>query len=529
MNKGIYKIGVKKTVLFSILLGNIQGIHSSAMTSSGDVKETTPTNIIFILIDDLGWKDLECTGSNYYQTPNIDKMASEGAVFSSSYSTSPVSSPSRGAIFTGKYPARTGFTSVYSVESTEDTEVWHSYSKSEVTGRNSQYLEAMNLHVLPRSEYTFAEALRDAGYKTGYVGKWHCGWHQNFSPDNQGFEYAEGYRNVPDYTKGHFGKHFMGHVKGLEDLKPEDDMADVLTEKAVDYIKQNKDVPFLLVLSHYAVHGPLMAKEEVIKKYENIEGDDQSFPVYAAMVESVDKSVKKINDVLEELNISDNTLVVFTSDNGGYVSSSEKYNVIPTSNYPLLGGKSMAYEASMRVPMIIKWPSKVKTGMIIDTPVISTDLYPTFLESAKVALLPDQHKDGVSLLPLFSGEKIPDRELYFHFPHYTSYTSPYTAILDNDWKLIRFYNDAQEGYQLFDMKNDPYELNNLAEKNPKKVKQLMTKMAKWYVDVDAKLPRKNPAYNEDKPSTNTGKDCYETAVELREKSARGLKANRLLK
>ena len=494
---------------------------SGTQTVFAETSTPTPTgtkpNVILILVDDMGWKDLGCMGSTYFQTPNIDKMASEGALFTHAYATSPVSSPSRGAIFTGKYPARTGFTTVYGVKATDSTEIWHPYSKSEITGKNSQYKEAMNLHVLPLKEYTFAEALRDAGYKTALVGKWHCGWHENFSPDHQGFEYTEGYRKIPSYTSGHLGKHYINKVKGLEGLKPEDDMADVLTEKAVEYIKANKDNPFLLVLSHFAVHNPCEAKSEVVEKYKKLKGDDQNHPVYAAMVESVDKSVERIMQTLDELKLSENTLVVFTSDNGGLTGVNSKNAVYNTSNYPLSGGKSMAYEAGMRVPMIVKWPGKVKEKSVIDVPVIGTDLYPTFLDVTHTKLLPEQHKDGVSLLPLLSGKGIENRELYFHFPHYTSYTSPFTSVVDNGWKLIHFYNDAEGGYQLFNLTNDPYELHDLSAKYPKKVKELMNKISKWCVEVDAKLPRKNPDYNKKLPATCTGKDAYETARKIRER------------
>ncbi|MCG8311063.1 MAG: sulfatase [Cytophagales bacterium] len=493
------------------------------MFLSCNMKHNYPANIILILIDDMGWKDLTCTGSTYYQTPNIDQFAAEGLMFTRGYSTSPVCSPSRGAIFSGKSPARTGFTSVYLTNSVEDTEIWHPYSKSEVEGNNSQYLEAMNLHVLPRSEYTFAEALRDAGYKTGYLGKWHCGWHDNFSPDKQGFDYAEGFRNVPTYTKGHFGRNLIGDVKGLEDLKPDDDIADALTEKAVRFIEKNKDEPFLLVLSHYAVHAPYMAKKEVIEKYERIKGADQNYPVYAAMVESVDKSVGRINSALKGLELEENTLVVFTSDNGGLTRTTDSGVYSPTSNYPLLGGKSMAYEASMRVPFIVKWPDRIKGGQSSDTPVVSTDLYPTFLEAAGIRPIPEQHKDGLSLNSEFSGIKLPDRELHFHFPHYTGYTSPYSVIIDDDWKLIRFYNDAKGGYQLFNMKDDPYELNDLSEINPDKVQVLSRKMNSWQIDAGAKLPRRNPDFNIDEHATKTGLDCYEIALTHREQSKERLK------
>lgn len=504
---------------FIFVLSIILLLHISCVNQNKE----SPTNIILVLIDDLGWKDLGCTGSTYYQTPNIDQFASEGILFTRGYSTSPVCSPSRGAIFSGKSPARTGFTSVYLKNSVEDREVWHPYSKSEVSGDNSQYLEAMNLHVLPRSEYTFAEALRDAGYKTGYLGKWHCGWHDNFSPEQQGFEYAEGYRNVPTYTKGHFGRNLIGDVKGLKDLKPDDDIADVLTEKAVRFIERNRDNPFLLVLSHYAVHAPFMAKKEIVEKYEKIQVTDQNYPVYAAMVESVDKSVGRINEILKQLELDENTLVVFTSDNGGLTRDTDSGKESPTSNYPLLGGKSMAYEAAMRVPFIVKWPAKANAGKSTNIPVIGTDLYPTFLEAASIEAIPEQHTDGKSILPALTGEKSANRSLHFHFPHYTSYTSPYSIVMEDNWKLIRFYNDAAAGFQLFNMENDPYELNDLAASNPEKVNELFQKMIDWQKQAGAKLPRENPLYQPDVQATRTGLDSYNTAMKHRNQALTRLK------
>lgn len=489
--------------------------------------EKNSANIVLILIDDMGWKDLTCTGSTFYQTPHIDQLATEGTIFTHGYSTSPVCSPSRGAIFSGKSPARTGLTTVFGGKS-DSTEVWHPYSKTDIKGANTQNYEAECRFVLPRAEFTFAEALQKNGYKTGYIGKWHCGWNENFWPDKQGFEYAEGYRTIPSGTKGHFGRKYIGVVKGLEDLKPDDDMADVLTEKALQFIEKNRHEPFLLVVSHYAVHGPLVAKEEVVNKYKRIPGSDQNHPVYAAMIESVDNSVGLINAKLKELGLDEHTLFVFTSDNGGVEKDTDSGQLSNTSNHPLLGGKSMAYEAAMRIPFIVKWPAKVVKGKKNDTPVISTDLYPTFLDAAGADLLPDQHLDGTSLLPLLEGMKLRERALHFHFPHYTSNTSPYSVIIDNDWKLIRFYNDASGGFQLFDMKNDPYEQNDLSEKYPHRKEALYLKMKDWQKSAGAKLPKPNVKFNHNLKATETGTDSYIKATKLRNQAEeRLIKATKL--
>ena len=520
---------MNKRILGNLLLGGglllpcqqmvaaAAAVAADAADAAGTTAAKHPTNVVLILIDDMGWKDLGCMGSNYFQTPHIDQLAAEGAIFTHAYSTSPVSSPARGALYTGKYPARTGFTAVYKINSTEDKEIWHPYSKVEVDGKNSQSLEAMNLHVLPLKEYTFAEAFRDAGYKTGFLGKWHCGWHDNFAPDRQGFDYAEGYRTIPSYTGGHFGKHYVNKVKGLEGLTPEDYMADVLTDKAVDYIKANKENPFLLVLSHFAVHAPCEGKADLVRKYEQLKGDDQNYPVYAAMVESVDQSVERVMRTLKECGIDDNTLVVFTSDNGGLSDIKKENRIGNTSNYPLLGGKSTAYEAGVRIPMIVRWPGRVKPKTKVDVPVILTDLYPTFLDAAQQKMHPEQHKDGISLMPILDGKSMPERPLFFHFPHYTSFTSPYTAVVENGWKLIRFYNDAAGRYQLFNLTVDPYEQNDLQAQYPEKVKAMDAKITKWCKEVDAKLPRKNPKYSKDLPATSTKEHAYEKATSVRER------------
>lgn len=475
--------------------------------TSGLIAADRP-NILFILIDDLGWKDLGCTGSGYYQTPNIDHLAASGMLFSNAYSASPVCSPSRGAILSGKMPARTGLTNVFAdVHGVDSEGVWHEVSKPE--RGNIQNLEALNRHVLPLEEVTIAEALLESGYETGFVGKWHCGWHEKFWPDKQGFDFAEGFRTKPTGTRGHFGKKYIGIVKGLEGLKPDDDMADALTEAAIGFIEKKRDKPFFLMLSHYAVHNPQEAKEEVIAKYKKLPTTDQSNPVYAAMVESVDRSVGSITAALKRLGLEDETIVIFTSDNGGLSPKS-------TSNYPLMGGKSFPYEAGMRVPLIIKWPGRVKANSASNVRTVGPDLYPTFLEIAEAALRPGQHEDGVSLLPIITGAGIlQPRSIVFHFPHYTHATGPFASIIEDNWKLIRFYNDTAGAYQLFNLLYDPYEQADLSDIMSDRVHEMQADLSKWQRGANAKMPRPNSGFETAKKSSKDKSHSWEMALKER--------------
>jgi arylsulfatase A len=334
-------------------------------------------NIVLILIDDLGWKDLGCTGSRYYQTPHIDRLASEGMLFTQAYAAAPICSPSRGALYSGQYPARSKFTAVIRPYVEPDS---HLHEVSKPVRGNLQHDEALHRHCLPPDVPTIAELLKPAGYRTGLVGKWHCGWNEAHWPDKRGWDVAEGFRTLPAATKGHFGRDFIPYkCKGLDDLRDDDYMTDVLTDRAVAFLNDaaERDQPFHLTLSHYAVHTKLDAPDDLIEKYRRLPTTDQDNPVYAAMIEKVDQSVGRIVETLDALGISDNTMVVFTSDNGGLSPDA-------TSNYPLMGGKSFCYEAGMRVPLIIKWPARVPADRREATRTVSVDLTATWLAMAGV-------------------------------------------------------------------------------------------------------------------------------------------------
>lgn len=469
-------------------------------------------NIVLILIDDMGWKDFGEAGSTYYETPNIDQLSREGIRFTKAYSAAPVCSPSRGALLTGRYPARTKLTTVWNQnESPIDKEAkLHTTAKQgEKNGRqkfNYRYEEAMHYHGLPLSETTFADILTENGYHTGYIGKWHCGWDENFWPDKRGFQYAEGYRTKPVRTP-HFGTEAIGNVAGLEGLKPTDYVGDKLTDKAVEFIQKNanSEKPMMLMLSHYLVHGPVEGKEEYTKKYEAKPKTDQNRPGFAAMVQSVDECVGRVIQALKDAEIYDNTVVIFTSDNGGPVPV--------TSCYPLLGGKSFLFEAGTRIPFIVSWKGKIESNVDNDHRIMQPDIFPTLLDIAGIPQKPELHKDGSSIYPLlFNGREWQQKPLFFHFPHYTHATSPGTFLIDDNWKLIRFYNNLDENqYMLFNLEEDPYEQNDLASTQKDKVNELAELMDKYVAETGCEKPLPNPEFDKEKPVQLDKKHYYEFA------------------
>lgn len=441
------------------------------------------TNFVFILIDDMGWTDAGCYGSTFYETPNIDKLAAEGMRFTNAYAASPVCSPTRASIMTGKYPARLGITQ------------WIGAPDKPV-----KYV-----HNMPTEELTIAEALKQAGYTTAFIGKWHLGEQEKYYPEKQGFDVNEG-----GYRAGH---PWAGYFSPYENPKLPDGLkgeylTDRLTEESLKFLDENSDKPFLLYLSHYAVHTPMQAKEKHIDKYNTkakglppseepaylTERDDiitkqlQDHPVYAAMVQSTDESVGHVMNKLEALGLSDNTAVIFMSDNGGLSTQPRKS---PTANVPLRAGKGWLYEGGIREPMIIKWPGAVEPGTLCHEPVISNDFYPTMLEMAHLPLRPSQHVDGLSLVPLLTGTGKLDRNaIYWHYPHYHgSGTRPGGAVRAGDYKLIEWFEDSS--IELYNLKNDLSERHNLAEKIPQKTAQLREMLHNWRKSVNARMPEPN--------------------------------------
>ncbi len=448
-------------------------------------------NFVFFLIDDMGWRDLGCFGSTFYETPHIDRLSATGMRFTDAYAACPVCSPTRASIMTGTYPARIDLTDY-------------------IGGRRKKKLiPAPYIHQMPHEEVTIAEALKQAGYTTFFAGKWHLGA-APFTPESQGFDINKGGWRAGHPYKGFFSPY--GNPK-LEDGPKGEYLTDRLTDESIRFLDTVGDKPFLLYLSHYAVHTPLQSKKRLTKKYQAKakampapdgpkwlpEGERkcrqvQDHAVYAGMVQSVDESVGRVLDKLEELGLADNTVVFFMSDNGG-LSTSEGH---PTSNVPLRAGKGWLYEGGIREPMIIRWPGVTERGGTCMVPVTSTDFYPTMLEMAGLPLRPKQHRDGVSLVPLLQGKRSLDREaLYWHYPHYGNQGgSPGGAVRCGKYKLIEFYED--DHVELYDLENDISEQRDLAKTMPERAAKLRKMLFEWRRAVDAKMPYPNPNW---KPKT----------------------------
>ncbi|HNR35095.1 MAG TPA: sulfatase [Candidatus Hydrogenedentes bacterium] len=451
-------------------------------------------NFVFILVDDLGWRDLGCFGSTFYETPHLDRLANEGVRFTSAYAACPVCSPTRASIMTGKYPARLGTTDYFGAP--QPDKVAHHWTQ------NKPLLPAPYLDRLPLEEITIAEALKEAGYSTFFAGKWHLGG-DGFLPEEQGFDINKGGHRFGGPPGGYFSPY---KNPKLESGPPGEHLPARLAEETVRFMREHKDGPFLAYLSFYSVHVPLQAREDLKAKYEKKaaaldsqepvwgrEGDRdvrmvQSHPVYAGMVEAMDQAVGNVLNALDELGIADNTIVFFMSDNGG-LSTAEGH---ATSNLPLRGGKGWLYEGGIREPMIVKWPGVAQPGTVCGEPVISTDFYPTMLDMAGLPAKPRQHVDGMSFAGLLKGGKRPKRDaLYWHYPHYGNQGgTPGAAIRAGDWKLIEFFEERPP--ELYNLREDLSEKRNMASEKPEKVRTLRAMLHRWQKDVGARFPTPNP-------------------------------------
>jgi len=472
-----------------------------ALRGAAAAKGGNKTRFVFVLVDDLGWTDVACFGSKFYETPNIDALAKSGMKMTSAYAACPVCSPTRGSIMTGKYPARTQTTDYFG------------------GARRGKLLPAPYKQYLPLEEVTIAEAMKAHGYKTFFAGKWHLGG-EGYFPEFQGFDINKGggrngapYKSYgnralakdPTLPGGYFSLYANPH---LEDGPKGEYLTDRLTDEAVKFIDANKAEPFLVYLSFYSVHNPLQAKGEYVKKFKdklaavpkptgpefikehkNRARQIQQNPVYAAMIYSVDENVGKLMKKLDELGLADDTVVVFTSDNGG-LSTSEGHN---TANLPLRGGKGWLYEGGVRVPTIVRWSSVTKPGSVCDVPVTSTDYYPTFLEIASLPPRGKQHVDGVSITAALKGGKLDRKAIYWHYPHYGNQGGrPGSSVRAGDYKLIEFFESGS--VELYNLKNDIGEHKDLAATMPEKAAELRKMIHKWRKEVDAKMMKPNPRY-----------------------------------
>jgi arylsulfatase A-like enzyme len=443
------------------------------LSRADDVKKPPRRpNFVFILIDDLGWTDLSCYGSKFYETPNLDRLAAQGMRFTSAYTAAPLCSPTRASIMTGKHPARLHLTNYLFGQRWPETSP----------------LQPVDWQLgLPLDEVTLAQALKNAGYRTGIIGKWHLG---KMPPEKYGFDVNidGGARGSPP---GYFNK------KG-------EYLTDVHTAAAEQFITENKDRPFFLYLAHYTVHIPLQAKKDLTAKYEAkakasppagpVFGEDggkkvrklQNHAVYAAMIESMDQSVGRVMKKLRELDLDHNTVVIFFSDNGGLCSAEGE----PTSNLPLRLGKGWLYEGGIRVPLIVRWPGHTRPGSTCPVPMISDDFYPTLLEIVGLPPQPKQHVDGVSIVPLLKESGTLKREtLYWHYPHYSNQGgTPSGAVRHGDLKLVEYYEDGRT--ELYDLKNDLGERTNLAAKMPGRLQELRGLLNAWRRSVGAQMPQR---------------------------------------
>jgi len=442
-------------------------------------KPETRPNIVFILIDDMGWKDLGYMGSEYYETPNIDRLAAAGMIFTQAYANAANSAPTRACLLTGQYTPRHG---LYTVGNSDRGEA-----------KDRRLIPVKNTEEVSLNKVTVNEALKKAGYVSAAIGKWHIGHNSRDHGFDIGFDRGDlGYKN--------------GH------LKPDGEyLADRLTSESIKFINENNPritkKPFFLCLFHHAVHTPIQAKKEITDKYRQKPGRDcHKNPAYAAMIQSVDESVAAVNGTLEELGLSENTILVFFSDNGGHGSQ--------TCQKPLRGGKGMYYEGGIREPMFVYWPGKIKSGSVCDVPVISTDFYPTFLEIAGLEKPENYILDGASVLPLLKGEKSINRDkLFWHFPAYLeSYaglkedsrdtlfrTRPVSVIRKGDWKMLMFHEEwvldggrgkisENNAVELYNLKTDIGEQKNLSNIEIEKRDELLDELLLWLKETEATLP-----------------------------------------
>ncbi len=476
----------------AVLLWMLVGIHIPAPGWAQSAARGRP-NILFILADDLGQRDLGSYGSTFYETPHLDRLAREGVRFTSAYAAAPVCSPTRASLLTGRWPPRTGITDY--IGAPDRPELWK---------RNTRALPAPFGDRLALDETTIAEALKGAGYATFFAGKWHLG-PEGAWPEQQGFDHNLGGIDLGGPYGGN--KYFSPYGNPrLPDGPDGEHLPDRLASETVRFIEANRARPFFAFLSFYSVHTPLMARPDLQRKYEEKRqrlgleaawGREhardvrlvQEHAVYAGMVDAMDQAVGKVLDRLDALGLRENTLVIFTSDNGG-LSTSEGW---PTSNMPLRAGKGWMYEGGLRVPLLVRWPQLTRPGTQVHSPVTSPDFFPTLLEAAATRGA-GVDVDGVSFLPALRGQAPAERAMFWHYPHYGNQGgAPASAIRRGSWKLIEWLEDGS--IELFDLSRDIGETRELSPTHPTRARQLLAELKAWRTKVGAQLPRPNPNYD----------------------------------
>ena len=473
----------RRYFLKTVGIGAAAAMLPGNLSTAGAASKRKP-NVVLILVDDLGWTDVGCFGSKYYETPNIDRLAAQGMKFTNGYAACAVCSPTRAAVMTGRYPARLGITDWIRARFQGGNIPADKKNPSGYTGRGDVQCPR-NALWMEHDEVTIAEALKPAGYVSCHIGKWHLG-PDDWYPERQGFDLNFGgcdYGQPPSY----FDPYKNGRLADIPTLKPRkkgEYLTDREGDEAVNFIRTNKDKPFFLYLANYAVHTPIQGKKDLVAKYKAKTPTNQKNPTYAAMVESVDDSVGKVMAILDELKLADNTLVIFSSDNGGLLG--------PTNNKPLRSGKGYPYEGGIRVPYIFRRPGAIKAGSVCEAPVISVDFFPTICRAAGVALPSGREIDGEDLTPLLEQSgKLKRKAIYWHFPHFRGGVKPYSIIREGGWKLLKRYAGTPE-FELFNLTEDLSETKDLAPDMPEKVKDLDAKLTAALKKQGAKIPRVNP-------------------------------------
>ena len=483
---------MKITITLLLVLITLSSCNNK---SNNGIEEQKP-NVLFILVDDLGYKDLSCTGSTFYETPNIDKIANEGMVFNQGYAASRVCSPSRASIMTGKFTARHGITDWIGAK---HGKAWRDHN------RHDKLLPADYVHILPENDITIAEALKTSGYKTFFAGKWHLGKEGSY-PEDHGFDINKGGWDKGSPIGGYFSP---WKNPNLKNTTKGENLSMRLAKETSEFIKKHQDTSFFAFMSFYAVHGPIQTTQHKWEKYRNKAEKQgvkdkgykmervlpirqvQDNPIYGGLVEAMDDAVGHVLNTLKELGLDKNTIVIFTSDNGG-VASGDNYS---TSNLPLRGGKGYQWEGGIREPFFINVPWYKSNGVSTNYPVIGTDFYPTILDLIGAEVLPNQHVDGVSLKPLLEGQTLSKRPLFWHYPHYGNQGGEPSSIIQEDrWKLIHYWEDERN--ELYNLALDNTEQMNIASENPKIVKQLSNKLNAWLLKVGANMPSKDLEYDE---------------------------------
>jgi arylsulfatase A-like enzyme len=431
-------------------------------------------NFVLILVDDLGWTDLGCFGSDFYETPAIDRLAAEGMRFTNAYSACTVCSPTRAAVMTGKYPARLHLTD------------WiHGHKRPQAKLKIPPWTE-----YLSPEEFTLAKAFQAAGYATASIGKWHLGDGEEHDPTHYGFDL-----NLGGFGAGQPPSYFSPYrMPTLKDGPPGEYLTDREAEEACKFIESHRDRPFFLYWPHYAVHTPLQAKAELIERYRQKlkPGLRHTNTTYAAMIASLDESVARLQAKLEELGLAERTVIVFTSDNGGLIAGGRQQ---VTVNVPLRAGKGSAYEGGVRVPLIVKCPGVTQAGAVCETPVMSIDFLPTLLELAGIKIAPSETIDGRSFAAALRNPqaKIEREALYWHYPHYhPGGATPYGAVRAGDLRLVEFYEDDR--VELYNLRDDIGESQDLASTMPERAAELRRMLHDWRTQVGAQMPTPNPDY-----------------------------------